>query len=75
MNLFLSIVHLIYFLIILGYILMVIFIIYHLSKYSFYFSSKNFTLTFFMIASLSLLIINIGLYFSLDLPGIFKHLL
>jgi len=74
MNQLISLIAAIYIIIILGYILMAIFIMYHLSKYSFYFSSKKLTYFIFTTGALILLFINLILFISISWTGMVEFL-
>ena len=60
---------------ILIYIIISLFVMYHLVKYSFYFRSRHFVLTFFALGSVFLLVTNLLLFLSIDWMGIFSNLI
>lgn len=75
MNLVSAIISFFYIIIVLMYIIISLFILYHLKRYSFYFRSQNFILAFFAIGSAFLLVVSLSLFLSIDWPGLFASLM
>lgn len=75
MSILAAIVFFLYIILLLLYVLVSLFIMYHLKRYSFYFRSRYFIFAFFAIGSALLLSANLLLFLSINWAGLFAYLI